>query len=109
MMTVETQMRSLRMGLALLVLAPMTLVAVAVHAQGRRQVRALEQPALDAVMQRFPAGDLALSGGSRWLRFPSMEEPGAAFADGPAVPDPDPAGAAIAPPREVWSLSERGP
>jgi hypothetical protein len=55
---------------------------------------------------RLPTGDLALSGGARWLRSPSLEEPSAAFADGPAVMDPDPAGGAMAPPIEVWSAIE---
>ena len=30
-----------------------------------------------------------------WLRSPSLEEPNAAFQDGPALPDPDPAGGAM--------------
>jgi len=55
------------------------------------------------VAKRLPSTDLALSGGARWLRTPSLEEPGAAFSDGPALPDPDPAGGALSPPREVWT------
>jgi hypothetical protein len=61
--------------------------------------------AIDAVASRLPTSDLALSGGARWLRAISLEEPGAAFADGPALPDPDPAGAAMAPPVELWSAT----
>lgn len=86
----------------LLVIAALTL-----DARARRDERDRAQPALDAVAARLPSGDLALSGGARWLRAPSMEEPGAAFADGPAVPDPDPAGGAMAPPIEVWTEAAR--
>jgi hypothetical protein len=56
-----------------------------------------------AVTRVVGTADLALSSSSRWLRHPSQAEPGAAFADAPASFDPDPAGAAIAPPREVLS------
>jgi hypothetical protein len=77
------------------------LALIAVHASLSRARRAAEQPAIDLVVRRLPSGDLALSGGARWLRHPSTEEPWAAFADGPATPDPDPAGGMMAPP--VWS------
>jgi hypothetical protein len=43
-----------------------------------------------------------VASGARHLRFLSLEEPGAAFADGPAALDTDPAGGCIAPPRGVW-------
>jgi hypothetical protein len=46
--------------------------------------------------------DLALSSTSRWLRHPSLSEPFAPFADAPAIFDPDPGGAAIGPPRELY-------
>jgi len=78
-----------------------------VDAGRRRRARAAEQTAIDAVVQRLPSGDLALSGGARWLRSPSLEEPGAAFADSPALPDPDPAGGIMAPPRAVWASEAR--
>lgn len=89
---------------ALLLLASPALVVVllAVDARGRRAGRAAEQPAIDLLARRLPSSDLALSGGARWLRAPSLEEPGAAFADGPASPDPDPAGGAMAPPISIW-------
>ncbi|MBL8606525.1 MAG: hypothetical protein JNL38_04360, partial [Myxococcales bacterium] len=68
--------------------------------------RSGDAAAIAAVAVRLPSGDLALSGGSRWLRAPSLEEPWGAFADGPAVPDPDPAGA-IAPPRFLAGAGAR--
>lgn len=88
----------------LLIASPVVVIAVlSIDAHQRRGERAHDAPAIDLVAQRLPVSDLALSGGARWLRAPSVEEPGAAFADGPALPDPDPAGGAMAPPMEVWS------
>jgi hypothetical protein len=75
---------------------------IADDARARRAERRADEPALAALAPRLPTSDLALSGGARWLRSPSLEEPGAAFQDGPAVPDPDPAGGAMAPPVAVW-------
>jgi hypothetical protein len=89
-----------------LVASPVLVVTgLAYDAHARRTSKAKEQPAIDALARRLPTSDLALSGGARWLRAVSLEEPGAAFADGPASPDPDPAGATMAPPIEVWSAS----
>lgn len=93
-----------------LLLSPAIAVAtIAVDASTRRRVRDAERPAIEALARRLPTNDLALSGGARWLRAVSLEEPGAAFADGPAAPDPDPAGAAIAPPIPNWVKSETRP
>lgn len=84
---------------ALMLASPALVIAViGGDARMRRAERASQAPSISAVARRLPAGDLALSGGARWLRSPSLEEPGAAFADGPAYPDPDPAGGAMAPP-----------
>jgi len=83
-------------------LSVVALVLVPVHANYMRSRRQADAPAIAEIATRLPSSDLALSGGARWLRFPSLEEPGAAFADGPAVPDPDPAGGMMAPPREVY-------
>ena len=89
-----------------LVVSPVVVISgLAYDAQARRTSKAGEQPAIDTLARRLPTSDLALSGGARWLRAVSLEEPGAAFADGPASPDPDPAGAAMAPPVEVWSAA----
>ena len=82
---------------------PIVIAIIGVDAHVRRARRDAQKPAIAAVAKRLPSGDLALSGGARWLRTPSLEEPGAAFADGIAVPDPDPAGGAMAPPREAWT------
>ena len=88
----------------LLIASPIVVIAgLSIDARMRREERAREAPAIDLVAKRLPVSDLALSGGARWLRAPSVEEPSAAFADGPALPDPDPAGGAMAPPTEAWS------
>ena len=92
---------------AMLLSLPVVVVAVALHAKSARARRAGEQAAIEQIAPRLPSSDLALSGGARWLRAPSLEESGAAFADGPALPDPDPAGGAMAPPRAVWAAEER--
>ena len=93
--------------MALLLALPVSIATIAADASMRRAARAREQSAIDAVARIVPSNDLALSGGARWLRFPSMEEPGAAFQDAPALPDPDPAGGTMAPPIAVWSASVR--
>jgi hypothetical protein len=95
-------LRPLRPLLLLLAL-PASIAVISLDAAARRRARAADQPAIDALAPRLPSSDLALSGGARWLRFPSLEEPGAAFQDGPALPDPDPAGGTMAPPREAWT------
>ncbi len=89
-------------ALAVLVVLPVLVAALALDARSRRADRAARRPAIDAIAARLPSSDLALSGGARWLRAPSMEEPNAAFADGPALPDPDPAGGVMSPPAELW-------
>jgi hypothetical protein len=89
-------------AIALALVLPVSIAVIAFDASARRSARGKEQPAIDAIARRLPSNDLALAGGARWLRAPSMEEPGAAFADGPALPDPDPAGGIMAPPRAIW-------
>jgi len=90
---------------AALVLAalPIVIAIIGIDARMRRANRDKDKPAIAAVAKRLPSGDLALSGGARWLRTPSLEEPGAAFADGIAVPDPVLFVGVRAPPREAWS------
>jgi hypothetical protein len=86
-----------------LVASPVLVIAgLSADASMRRAQAKAQQPAIDALAARLPTSDLALSGGARWLRAPSLEEPAAAFQDGPAMPDPDPAGGAMAPPIEAW-------
>lgn len=100
-----TDARARAIGLLLLASPALVIATLTVDARARRAARRAEEPALAAVAVRLPSSDLALSGGARWLRAPSIEEPGAAFADGPALPDPDPAGGAMAPPLDVWSAA----
>ena len=100
--------RARQVALALVVSPALVVAGLAYDAHARRAAKASEAPAIDALARRLPTSDLALSGGARWLRAISLEEPGAAFADGPASPDPDPAGAAMAPPVELWSAVARG-
>jgi hypothetical protein len=102
-----TYRRARWIAVALVVSPVLVVTGLAYDAQARRGAKTSEQPAIDALARRLPTSDLALSGGARWLRAISLEEPGAAFADGPATPDPDPAGAAMAPPVEVWSGAAR--
>jgi hypothetical protein len=86
-----------------LVVSPVLVIAgLSADASMRRARAKAQQPAIDALAARLPTSDLALSGGARWLRAPSVEEPNAAFQDGPASPDPDPAGGAMAPPVDAW-------
>ncbi len=91
----------------LLLILPVTIGALSLDAAARRHARSLEQAAISALAPRLPSSDLALSGGARWLRFPSLEEPGAAMQDGPALPDPDPAGGTMAPPKRLWAMELR--
>ena len=99
--------RTRQVALALVLSPALVVAGLAYDANARRATKAGEAAAIDALAKRLPTSDLALSGGARWLRAISLEEPGAAFADGPASPDPDPAGAAMAPPVELWSESVR--
>jgi hypothetical protein len=97
-----------RLGIVLAAALPVVVATICVHASVRRASRTRELPAIERVATRLPSSDLALSGGARWLRSPSLEEPGAAFADGPALPDPDPAGGVMAPPRAIWAIEAKG-
>jgi hypothetical protein len=91
----------------LLALAALALLlgAMLADAHVRRARRIADEPAILAIAPLLPAADLALAGAARHLRYPSLEEPGAAFADLPAAPDTDPAGGAIAPPTDVYAAS----
>jgi hypothetical protein len=88
-------------GLVMLLALPLTIGAICLHARSARSHRAEDGPAIDAVAVRLPGAGLALSGGARWLREPGFEESTAPFVDGIGAPDPDPAGAAFAPSREI--------
>lgn len=95
--------RSTSIALSALAIAALAVVLVSADARARRGARLAQSASIDAAVRALPAPDFALSGGARWLRAPSLEEPGAAFADGPALADPDPAGGAMAPPRAAWA------
>jgi hypothetical protein len=97
-----TEARAKRIAIALILSPALVIVGISIDARRRQSQRAEDAAAITALARRLPTSDLALSGGARWLRAPSLEEPGAAFADGPALPDPDPAGGAMAPPVEAW-------
>jgi len=77
--------------------------AVALDGARLRVKRLQSQSEIRAIVGLLGTADLALSSASRWLRHPSLTEPGAPFADAPAVLDADPAGAMIAPPRELMA------
>jgi hypothetical protein len=96
---------SARRATLLLAVLPLVVLTLSLDAAHRRSTRAREltTSGLAPVVSHLPGSDLALSGGARWLRFPSLEEPGAAFSEGPAVADADPAGGMISPPRAVWT------
>lgn len=113
----ETRVRELRVVArettrwwvaVLLLLSPFVVVAgLGIDAHLRRKASAASDPAIRTLATRLASPDLALSGGARWLRSISLEEPTAAFSDGPAFPDPDPASAAVAPPVDVWVVPAR--
>ncbi len=94
--------RRWRFALGVTALAALGAVVCSMHAMGAARAQAGKRGVVAALGARMPTSDLALSGGARWLRAPGLEDPYAAFADGPAAHDPDPAGAAIPPPREVY-------
>jgi hypothetical protein len=87
--------------------------AVALDAGRRREAAHEERAVRIELAARIGLADLALSSDARWLRHPSQVEPAAAIADAPGALDVDPAGAWIAPPREVlregatWTIERR--
>lgn len=76
-------------------------VVISVEAVSQRAFRRQSEPEIQSIVRLLGTADMALSSASRWLRHPSLSEPGAAFADAPAILDTDPAGAMIAPPRAL--------
>ena len=95
------------LALGLLAAGLLTAPTLALVAGQQRAAGHARQQADAPIGRVLPWPDLALATGARHLRFLSLEEPGAAFADGPASLDADPAGGAVAPPREVWAEHER--
>jgi|GEM_PF-757966 len=89
----------LSLSLLLMVLGTAWLV---LDAKARLETHRKRHPRVLSVARLLGTADLALSTTSRWLRHPSQGEPGAPFADGPAVLDNDPAGALLGTPREAF-------
>lgn len=90
-------------GLAAPVLALAIVAACGLHAHRAREAARSSEAGIRAVALRLPSPDVAFAGGARWLRAPTVEEPGAAQADGIAFPDPEPGGGALVPPRAAWA------
>ena len=84
-----------------LVLLAAAFVWAGCDASKRRLEQQERRARVEGMVRLLGTADLALSSASRWLRHPSLTEPGAPFADGPAILDADPAGAVIGPPVEV--------
>jgi len=84
------------------------LAAMLAHANAQRAAARLPGAERErgALVRLAGVPELAVSSSSRWLRHPSLSEPGAPFADAPAMLDTDPAGAAIAPPRALYRRTE---
>jgi len=90
-------------ALGLLASLPAVVAAIVLHAGACRRAEVASRAARVAVVARMPSADFAFAGGSRHLRFVSLEEPQAAFADGPCLPDPDPAGGLVGAPRAMFA------
>ena len=93
-------------ALALLAVGTLWMLLDAAAQRARRQER---NPQVESIVRLLGVADLALSSSSRWLRHPSVTEPGAPFADGPGILDNDPAGAMIGPPCEALGGDTNGP
>jgi hypothetical protein len=85
----------------LLVLLVAGLGWVGADAERRREDRGAEQDRREAVVRVLGTADLFLSSSSRWIRHPSLSEPGAAFQETPAGLDMDSAGGVIGPAPEL--------
>lgn len=104
----ETMKQSFAHVAALALLAAGTLWMLR-DAAAQRAARQGRTPQVQSIVRLLGVADLALSSSSRWLRHPSITEPGAPFADSPAILDNDPAGAMIGPPDEVLAADTNGP
>ncbi len=96
-----TRVRAFLLGAAIAIVA---LLAVSLDAARRRSVRERDAARMNAVVALTGTSDLALSSSARWLRHPSLSEPGAAFSDLPSSLDVEPAGALIGPPRDILEV-----
>jgi hypothetical protein len=94
-------MRGTTGQVATLVLLTVGMLWMLQDAAVKRAAHQKRDPQVHSIVRLLGVADLALSSSSRWLRHPSITEPGAPFADSPALLDNDPAGAMISPPHEV--------
>jgi hypothetical protein len=76
---------------------------VGADAERRREDRSARQDRREAVVRVLGTADLFLSSSSRWIRHPSLSEPGAAFQETPAGLDMDSAGGVIGPAPELMA------
>ena len=83
------------------------LLWVGSDAEERRAIRATRQGEREATVRLLGTADLFLSSSSRWIRHPSLSEPGAAFQELPAGLDLDPAGGVIGPAPELLAGGAR--
>ena len=81
------------------------LATLAVLFDAHARSRSLDSQAIAAFVRRTGSADLALSSTSRWLRHPSLAEPGAACQDGPPCIDTEPAGMALDEARELLPIT----
>lgn len=91
------------LAVGLLAALPAVVLVIALHASAARRAEGPVRAARNAAIARLPSADFAFAGGSRHLRYLSLEEPQAAFADGPGLPDPDPAGGLVGTPRAMFA------
>lgn len=96
--TISSSQRWGWLALMGMLLVGAALVWISHDASRRRVQQRMRQPQVEGLVRLLGTADLALSSASRWLRHPSLTEPGAPFVDGPAILDADPAGALINPP-----------
>lgn len=92
---------------ASLAAAAALLAACTIHASRMRATAQRTDRGVRALARVLPAADVAFTGGARWLRAPTLEEPGAAQQDGIAFPDPEPGSGAMSPPRAAWAEEVR--
>lgn len=87
----------------LIVVVPfaLALALVCIDAAHRRSASESAWAAQRRIAAATGLTDPFLSSGSRWLRHPSLAEPGAASADAPDGLDVDPGGLAIRSPRDI--------
>ena len=90
------------LALALLTLGLATLAALF---DAHTRATSMDSRAIAAFVRRTGSADLALSSTSRWLRHPSLAEPGAACQDGPPCIDTEPAGMAFDEARELLPVT----